>query len=288
MKILFAIPHYFDPSGGGRHGSLAADPRLRLQALSACLAALHHVYGQEQKQIDIARRVVTPANQSQRHEIDIVICTTGDRHLLGQLPISSQLYWHRNGAAEPMFLGFECRQVFLDLLGKYDYYGYLEDDLVLTDPWFFHKLAWFTRLAGDGRVLQPNRFEMMNHVVARKVYVDGDLRADVYRPFCDPDALPAIEGEFLGMPISFRPARNPHSGCYFLNAAQMEHGAAQPGFLERDASFVGPLESAATLGILRTFEVYKPAREQAAFLEVQHFGSRYLALVGTQLPIIDE
>ncbi|HVW37506.1 MAG TPA: hypothetical protein VHB99_09375, partial [Pirellulales bacterium] len=81
---------------------------------------------------------------------------------------------------------------------------------------------------------------------------------------------------------------NPHSGCYFLSAAQMAHWAAQPFFLDRDTSFVGPLESAATLGILRAFKIYKPAREQAAFLEIQHHGAQFLVQVGTQLPIVDE
>lgn len=288
MKILFAIPHYFDPSGGGRHGSLAADPRPRLQALSACLAALHHVFGPEQKQIDIGGRVVVPANQKLRHEIDIVICTTGDRHLLAELPIPGQLYWHRTSVAEPPLLGFECQQVFRDHLSKYDYYCYLEDDLVLTDPWFFHKLAWFSRLAGDACLLQPNRYEMMSHVVARKVYVDGDLRPDLCHRFCNPNAWPEISAEFLSQPVVFRPARNPHSGCYFLNSAQLERWAAQLHFLDRDTSFIGPLESAASLGAMRTFRVYKPARECAAFLEIQHYGSQFLAQVGTQLPLVEK
>ena len=288
MKILFAIPHYFDPAGGGRHGSLAADPRPRAQALAACLAALHHVFGQEQKLIDIARRVVVPANQAQRHEIEIVVCTTGDRHLLAQTPIPAQLYWHRPSSAEPALLGYECQQVFRDSLGRFDHYCYLEDDLLLADPWFFVKLAWFNRLAGDECLLQPNRYEMLSHVVARKAYIDGPLKPEIYSPFRDLDSLPEIAAEALGAPIAFQPARNPHSGCYFLNAAQMEHWAAQPYFLDRAADFVGPLESAATLGILRAFKIYKPAREQAAFLEIQHYGAQFLAQVGTQLPIVEE
>ncbi|HUY90325.1 MAG TPA: hypothetical protein VMV10_16435 [Pirellulales bacterium] len=288
MKILFAIPHYFDPTGGGRHGSLAADPRPRVQALAACLASLHHVFGQEQRQIDIARRVVVPANQSQRHEIEIVVCTTGDRHLLAQTPISGRCYLHRTSSAEPALLGYECQQAFRDSLGRFDYYCYLEDDLLLTDPWFFFKLAWFNRLAGDDCLLQPNRYEMLSHVVARKVYIDGDLKAGNYSWFRDLGSIPEIAAEALNVAILFLPASNPHSGCYFLNAAQMARWAAQAYFLDRDASFVGPLESAATLGIMRTFKIYKPAREHAAFLEIQHYGARYLGRVGTQLPIFDD
>jgi hypothetical protein len=49
-----------------------------------------------------------------------------------------------------------------------------------------------------------------------------------------------------------------------------------PEFLDRDASFIGPLESGATLGISRCFSVYKPASEYASFLEVRHDGDRYV------------
>ena len=47
----------------------------------------------------------------------------------------------------------------------------------------------------------------------------------------------------------------------------------------RDTSFLGPLESAATLGILRTFSIYKPAPENAAFLEIAHAGNAFLGLI---------
>ena len=56
----------------------------------------------------------------------------------------------------------------------------------------------------------------------------------------------------------------------------METWARQPYFLDRDTRFVGPLESAATLGIMRTFRVYKAAVESAGFLEIEHFGTSFL------------
>ena len=92
----------------------------------------------------------------------------------------------------------------------------------------------------------------------------------------------------MGVPVAFRRTLNPHSGCFFLNAAQMEHWARQPYFLNRDTSFIGPLESAATLGIMRTFRVYKPVPEHASFLEIQHWGDgwiRRLAQRGTNPPV---
>lgn len=285
MKLLFTIPHYFDPAAAGGHGSLAGRAEPRLTALSSCLAAIYHLFGNEQKIIDIAQRLALPANLGQAHEIDVVICTVGDRHLLAELPVPISLYWHRNCQCAPPLLGFECQQVLADARGRYDYYCYLEDDLVLTDPWFFAKLAWFTREAGDECLLQAQRFEMLTGGVARKVYIDGDLRLRVTARFRDQPALPDIEREVLGVPVRFRGALNPHAGCYFLTAAQLERWTAQPWFLDRDSSFIGPLESAATLGILRTFNVYKAVPEHASFLEIRHFGASFLAMVGREIPV---
>ena len=67
---------------------------------------------------------------------------------------------------------------------------------------------------------------------------------------------------------------------FFLNARQMRHWVEQPYFLDRDWSFIGPLESAASLGIQRAFKVYKPALANADFLEIQHFGHAYLDMIG--------
>ena len=48
----------------------------------------------------------------------------------------------------------------------------------------------------------------------------------------------------LGNRVAFRRTLNPHAGSFFLSAAQMEHWARQPYFLDRDTRFIGPLESA--------------------------------------------
>ena len=141
MKILFTIPHYDHHEPGGRFCSLAQEPQVRRQAVAACLSALWNIFGREQRLLHIARRVAVPANQELSHEIDVVLCTTHGRHLLDQLPVPPQLYIHHATQAEPLLLGFECQAVLRDALGRCDYYAYLEDDLILLDPWFFRKLA---------------------------------------------------------------------------------------------------------------------------------------------------
>jgi hypothetical protein len=90
---------------------------------------------------------------------------------------------------------------------------------------------------------------------------------------------PELSANHLGVPIHFVGAKNPRSGCYFLNAAQMEHWSRQPYFLDRDTSFIAPLESAATLGVMRAFRLYKTRPDAASFLEIEHYGSEFLRLM---------
>ena len=92
-----------------------------------------------------------------------------------------------------------------------------------------------------------------------------------------------LQGDILGTPVTFSRTLNPHSGCYFLNAAQMEHWSKQPYFLDGDISFICPLESAATLGIMKTFRVYKTTADYTSFLEIQHYGQKFLNCIGQQV-----
>ena len=110
-----------------------------------------------------------------------------------------------------------------------------------------------------------------------KLFVDGQLR-----PGTVPDGLqdigvrPRLVAPALGRSLEFRRVANPHAGCFFVNAAQMATLAEHPAFAKPDSAFCGPLESAATLAIMRCFDVYKPAMPNASFLEVRHLAQRML------------
>jgi hypothetical protein len=281
MRILVAIPHYYAVRGatvpdGGQHGSTRQGAPQRIAALSACIAALHQLYGPAQHIIDQATRVAMPANQRTSGRVDVVICTTDDAHLLDRLPLPEGSFTRHPTDCPAPLLGFECHAVLRDRLGDHDYYAYLEDDLIARDPWLFVKLGWFTAQLGEGVLLQPNRYEVGPLGLVHKAYIDGDLPVELTAPFQDLSVAPVATGRVLGTTVEFRRAKNPHAGCFFLNARQMETWARRPHFFDRDTSFIGPLESAATLGIMRTFRVYKPAAESAGFLEIEHFGTSFL------------
>ncbi|MGD1806913.1 calcium-binding protein [Dapis sp. BLCC M126] len=287
MRILFTIAHFFNPEGSGQHGSLRKDPQTRRIALTTCLTSLKALYGKSQYLIDIGKHKAIPANQDNSYDLDIIVCTTKGFHLLSQIPLSSDFLMHHNTNVEPMLLGFECQAVLKSCLGKYDYYCYLEDDLVLHDPWFFVKLKWFNHHTGNGNLLQPNRYEISPLGAVPKAYVDGNLKPEITAKFQNIREKPQLKGKIMEKLITFNRTLNPHSGCYFLNAEQMAEWASKPYFLDRDTSFIGPLESAATLGVMQTFRVYKPAADYASFLEIQHFGTMFLSLIGNQISVLE-
>ena len=284
MRILAVIPHYFQrqhgpAADGRRHGSVVNDPAQRIEALSSCIAAIHQLFDPTQSIIHIARKITIAANSPLTACVDVVVCTTGDAHLVQHLDLGPDAFEHRPTDADPQFLGVACRSVLRDRIGLYDYYCYLEDDLILRDPWLFAKLTWFNAHLGDDRLLQPNRYEVARKGIVRKAYVDGDLADNVIGRFVDVSDDPLVKGSYLGRDISFIRAKNPHSGCFFLNARQMGTWCSRADFLDRETAFIGSLESAATLGILRAFKVYKPAIDNAAFLEVEHFGTGFVGLI---------
>jgi hypothetical protein len=226
--------------------------------------------------IEHATRVAHAANTRTTANLDVLVCTTEENHLLDRLNLPAGSFIHCPADCAPPLLGFECHSLLCDRLGDYDYYIYVEDDLISRDPWLFVKLGWFTAQLGDEVVLQPNRYEVGPLGLVHKAYIDGDLPPSATAPFQDVTVRPVATGRLLGTTVAFERAKNPHAGCFFLNARQMESWARKPYFLDRDTRFIGPLESAATLGLMRTFRVYKPAAESAAFLEIEHFGTSFL------------
>lgn len=280
MRILVTVPHFYGPtiSGDGvlgHHGSQCEAPATRAQALASCIVAFHQLFGPKQHYVHVAERRTVPLPML-AHVVHIVVCTVPERHLIRQLQLDESMFQHQAVEVDPRLLGFSCHGVLRDRWGNYDYYCYVEDDLVLWDPWFFRKLDWFSRHVGDNRLLLPNRFERGCSKNLHKLYIDGDLAPQVTAPFQDVNEERQLRSNVLDAPVVFRRPLNPHSGSFFLNARQMQTWINSGTFLDRDISFVGPLESAATLGIMKQFKIYKPAEENADFLEIEHIGGRFI------------
>jgi hypothetical protein len=279
MKILITIPHYYAKSSQKKHGS-ERSPDPRIHALSMCLFNIHSIFGKSQCMIDIHKKIAVAVNHDLSNTMDVVVSTTDNKHILEHLNIP-KTYYHRHQVSleNPKNLGFECQKILKSNLGSYDFYCFMEDDLIINDAWFFEKIKWFNTLIGHNNLLQPNRFESSPGGTMLKAYIDGDIHPEATARFQNTKDSPTLNGTFLTRQTSFQRALNPHSGCFFLNQSQMAHWAKQDYFMDMDTSFISPLESSASLGIMKTFRVYKPSPVNACFLEIQHFGDQFLRLI---------
>ena len=113
MRLLFAIVHYYK-SGDGRHGSLAADPRPRIDALRRLILQLHRLYGQPAGSLNHLQRRVDGVDDG-GGPVDLRVCVSGHCHLLDRLSGCEGLY--RQEAChpkDPRLLGFEAQRVLLE------------------------------------------------------------------------------------------------------------------------------------------------------------------------------
>ena len=280
MRILFSIPHYFGP-GPSSYGSTDASKRVqRIASLRTCIASLHQHFGRSQNLI-LRGGEFCPVNQVLANDIDVVICVNGSNHLLNELDLPPGSFLSREFDMDnPLFLGYSCYEVMSEVSNLYDWYCYLEDDIVISDPLFFCKLQWFYYLVNDARyLLQPNRYELGVKPTFSKSYIDGPLWSDSAE-FIAGLRLPGCRNEIMvqfgATPFRAVPALNPHSGCFFLTNTHLHHLLEQPWYGDRLADYAGPLESAATQYMITLFNVFKPALECASFLEVYHHHQKYI------------
>lgn len=210
-------------------------------------------------------------------QLDIIVLVNGDNHLL------DADYCRARGVRlydakldNPRMLGFTAHKLFADARNVYDVFAFSEDDLRPTGGDMIPRILAFHDDYGWRRVLFPNRFEFNPNGPALKTYIDGMLRPGLLAPF--EAALPDerfLKGRQGAKPLTFQRATNPHCGFFAITAEQLTHWMAQSQFGDQDCSFISPLESAATLGILKTFPIYKPFGRDMGWLEIEHLDTHF-------------
>ena len=280
MHLLVCVAHYYNAEGGGAHGSLSPDSAPRIAALRQLILQLHRLFGEPAGVLNHLHRRIDQAGDG-GGSIEIKICTTAENHLLHHL---DDLRDHFEQVicqpSHPKLLGFECHRILRESSQQnIDYYGYMEDDLLITDADFFSKLRHFNRVFGNTYLLQPNRIETSEDLKRlRRFYIDGDYHppaAEQWRQSMQTE----LALEHLGSVVKFRQPLNLHSGCFFLNSTQAHQYFASESSRAQDTSYHGPLESAASLGVMKTFQIMKPATENGQFLTIEHAGRNFMGLI---------
>ena len=280
MKISVCIPHYFKPSDDQHgYGSTRQTPRItRILSLGRCIGSLLSLQRSQRNCL------FTLADKAIDHfglhasegwlepiAIKITVCTDGKNALSEvldeyrdfiqvksfdldnprQLPIATRDWLLKGDSeAEPA-----------------DLYVYSEDDLVINDSEFFDKQSWFLSHSKSKHCLMPHRYELVFRRKVGRLLIDGPLRPSLVRQFTHPQ-VHAGRGVYRGTTnVSFDIAENPHSGLFIVNKEQRDFLAKQQLPID---GFISPLETAATLTVLKYFKVCKPSLHCHDFLTIEH------------------
>ena len=273
MKVLLAIPHVFAPKEGSLYSSQTEAKRgLKQEALlKATIGNLnrhrqrHWIHASLGKSQPVVNRELSSPDGIQ---LTIRLFTPPGASLANSLPQDPDLERLDPGVSDYSHVPLVASRHVLEQSQAFDLVGYMEDDLLLSDPEFFAKILYLDRYSDGNYAFLPHRCE---HIPGKgDVILSGD--PDGGRPDLFWDT-----GEMLNIPWPlgqrrFYRATNPHSGCYFLSRRQAgkvlkywtDHEWTAPYQLS------GPLEQAGSGMLLPALNIMKPIPAHFRFLMVRH------------------
>jgi len=228
----------------------------------------------EEELVERLRQTIDGLLTSLGHtRLELALNTLPGRHVADRLPAYQRdrlTVCERADVDDPLFLGFEAQELFAGRLEEFDWFLFLEDDLVLTDSLLLEKLAFFAAAAPADAVLLPHRYELLE---GGKVWIDMRSR---HRP--DEVTTASRLTQVVAGDWTFAEHVNPHSGFYALSREQVRRWLASGRHWYKLCSYYGPLESAATGCLEECFRIYKPHPDTREFFEIRHYGTRYAEL----------
>ena len=273
MKVLLAIPHVFAPKEGSLYSSQTEAKRgLKQEALLKTTIGNLNMHRQRHwihASLGANQQVVNrELSSSDGVELTIRLFTPPGAGLADSLPEDPDLEFLDPGVSDYSQVPMAASRHLLEHAQDYDVVGYMEDDLLLSDPEFFAKIIYLDSCSDGHYAFLPHRCE---HIPFQgDVILSGD--PDGGRPDLFWDT-----GEVLSIPWPlgerrFYRATNPHSGCYFLSKRQAE--IVRDFWIKHNWiskwTFCGPLEQAGSGMLLPVLRVMKPIAEHYRFLTVRH------------------
>lgn len=291
MHIRAVIPHYFSedvqkdslPEIGSGFGCRTPGARLsRAVALSRCLLGLLNLRRSRQ---DLCLNLVQAMGESTPDtevfvdspdiSLEIVLVVHADQFLLEAIqPLVPQVRVLQLDLADPRCLGLEARDWLIQHPRPADLNLYLEDDLVIHDPFLPEKILWMAQQSNHQCVLLPHRYELTKNLLnAPRLYIDGPIEHHIFAAWHQPK-LKFAQGSFRFYPkIEFDIPSNPHSGFFGISRQQLL--LLRESVLPREG-FVGPLETAATYTVGALFKLLKPSLNYREFATIEHAHPSYL------------
>ena len=273
MKVLLTIPHVFAPQAGSLYSSQTESKRnLKQAALERCTVeniSRHKRNHWIHASLGKAKPVVTREVQCMSGiDLTIQIYTVDNQNLTAHIPTIDGL--------EVIYLDIDdftqipsvASRRALEQACSFDLVGYMEDDILIEDAEFFHKILWLIQRTSEDYAFLPHRCELIPG--RGDVILSGD--PDGGRPDLFWDTGERIGVEWPTGIRQFYRATNPHSGCYFLSRNQANKVMNYWNSINWTASYQlgGPLEQACSGILLPLLKLMKPIPSDYRFLMVRH------------------
>ena len=273
MKVLLAMPHVFAPKEGSLYSSQTESKRqLKQDALfNATIGNLnrHRKRHWVHASLGIGQQVVNRELSTETGvEISIQLFSPPRDNLADNLPDDPDLHVIDPCVSDNTQIPITASRQLLEQADDYDLVGYLEDDLLISDPEFFANILYLYQFSDQKYAFLPHRCE---HIPGRgDVILSGDPdggRPDLFWDTGETISIPWPLGD-----RRFYRAVNPHSGCYFLSRRQAL--AVRDFWTQKNWrsawNLSGPLEQAGSGILLPVMRVMKPVPEHYRFLMVRH------------------
>ena len=212
----------------------------------------------------ITRQITT----NQEVDLTIQIYTKKDENLLNTKDFVDKIevYSYDNISNEKIPFIASMRGICQEK--DYDIIGYIEDDILIEDYEFFHKINYLHSILPIEYAVMPHRCEYIED--KGYVILSGDPdggRDDLFWATNEKISVKWPTGE----KCLYR-ATNPHSGCYFLSnkqARRVKEYWEQRNW-RSNFELSGPMEQAASGILLPMLKLMKPVPEDFKFLMVMH------------------
>ncbi len=206
-------------------------------------------------------------------DLTIMVITMAGRHIINFLPDYQKhcLVVREKVGCDPMFIGFAAQDELVSRVNQFDWFLFIEDDIVIHDASILVKLKKFNQFSGyKNAVLFPNRYEFYEGV---KYYIDFS--------FLEEGVAVNHWNQFSAVEIDeikYAECTNPHSGFYCLSQEQMETWIASGRVFQGKSIWAGDRESASTFCLCEVFSLYKPHQRNLHYFEVRHHDTKYSKL----------
>jgi len=201
-------------------------------------------------------------------DLQIIINTMKEKHVIEYLPEHQRnlIQVKERADCHPALIEFRAQDEFIQHIDEFEWFIFLEDDIILHDTCVLDKISSFKKNLRDERiVLMPNRYEMYKGV---KTYLDlGNAQEKKY--LYNRLSILKIGGwEFVRF-------LNPHAAFYCLSKDQLRLWIKSGRRWYDKVAAYGPIESSASGCLQECFILYKPHTTNLYFFEVQHAEAKY-------------